>query len=325
MNNFNIDTIWLNITSKCSNNCTFCYNKTKQKDMTITKIKNYVRLIHEINPKTVILIGGEPTNHKNFNAILDLFNKSGIKPTIVSNGIRFSNKKFTKLVLSKLKHITISIHGPKKVHNKLTQNKKSYDLTIKGIKNIFLIDKSKISTNTSISKINIEHIPLLVSTLYDLGLRSIGFNMCTDFVKNDICFTPKEFYTKTSKLFIKIITKFKDLKFREITAIPKCLIINKKLSKFYSSGCHIVSGSGLVIDVDGYIIPCTHWSNFKITKLDSKISFSDFKKIWKKLKLFRDKIATYPVKKCISCKDKYICCGGCPILWRDLNPKTEIA
>ncbi len=319
-----INTIWLNITSKCNNKCDFCYNNIKQKNMGFSKIKAYVNLIKKIGPKEVILIGGEPTLHPDFIKILDLFNKINIKPNIVSNGITFANNQFTKLVLPRVKRITISIHGPPKIHNTLTKNKCAYDLAIKGIKNIIAIDKLKLSTNTSISKKNINKIIILVSTLYKLGLRNIGFNMCTSFIENKDCFGPKEFYKKTEKLFLKIKKEFKDLNFRNITAIPKCVIQNKMIANYYSSGCHIVSGSGLTIDVNGYIIPCTHWVKYKLVKLDPNISLINFYNLWKKLKLFRNKIATYPIKECVSCKDKYICCGGCPILWRCYNPKTEI-
>lgn len=322
----NITTAWLTITERCNNNCIFCYNHSQNLEMKYSDIKRYLTLFSKLNVHSVVLIGGEPTIHRDFLKVLKYAHKLNIAPAIVSNGIAFSSKEFCKDVIPLVKGVTISLHGLKCTHNKLTNNSYAFDKAVKGIKNILQIDKNKIRTNTTISTNNIAELKPLTEFIMNLTKqKQITFNQCTSFCKNDsYCINPQSFIAQTSKIFNQIHEKHPLAKFKIITPQPVCLVKQKELIGTYGGNCHIFSASGLVIDAKENIIPCTHWADFPLAKLDPNITINEFNKLWKKLNVFRKEIRHYPSRKCVSCKLFKQCVGGCPIIWRQYNPKDFI-
>jgi radical SAM protein with 4Fe4S-binding SPASM domain len=320
---FIINTVWLVITSKCNNSCSFCYYKKRSEEMSLETIKKYVELLNKIKPKKIILIGGEPTLHPNFVDIVELFYKNNFNISVVSNGFGFSNLDVVKNIIYKVKNISLSIEGTKNVHNSIVKNNSAYDSIVKSIKNIQLFNKIP-STNTVLNKENINNIESIISDLYDLGLRKFTFNICTSFEKYDnISYSPKDLIKDFEPILRRLIKKYNDSTFHILTSLAKC-VISKDLQKHFNHKCHIFSESGLVIDSNNEILLCTHWVDYPLAKLNPDISYNDFKELWQKLSKYRLEVAKRPIKECSICSEKINCYGGCPIFWKVNNPKDHL-
>lgn len=64
----------LRITNKCDMQCSHCFIKTTTKDdkhMDINTLNNVCSYIEEVNPKVLLISGGEPTQHPYFIQVLD--------------------------------------------------------------------------------------------------------------------------------------------------------------------------------------------------------------------------------------------------------------
>jgi radical SAM protein with 4Fe4S-binding SPASM domain len=317
-----INTVWLTITSKCNNNCVFCYYKTRNQEISLTDIKDYIKLFKKIKPKKIILIGGEPTIHPDFEKIINLFFKNNIKVNIVSNGFGFKDENLVKKISSKINNIALSIEGTKRIHNKIVNNKNAHTNIIKSIKNIKKY-KKKVLINTVINKNNIKNISRNISYLHKLDIRSFSFNICTSFKKSNVNYSPKELITEFEPILRKLIKKYPDSSFKILTSIPKC-VVPKDLQTNFTYGCHIFSNSGLIIDSNNEILLCTHWVDYPLAKISPKITFKNFKIMWQKIQKYRTKISKRPIKECSKCILKKGCYGGCPIFWKLFNPKTEL-
>jgi MoaA/NifB/PqqE/SkfB family radical SAM enzyme len=180
-----ITTVWLVINSDCNNYCKFCYYVNRDSSfMSFENIKRYKKLIDKINPSKLVLIGGEPTIHKDFLNILKLFSKRKYKLSIVSNGTTLVDSNFCRIVLDSVDNITLSVQGDQNIHNKVVNNEHAFQNITKSIKNILFIKKEMLNTNTVVTTDSIKHIKKIIRKLYLLGIRKFGFNICTSFDKS---------------------------------------------------------------------------------------------------------------------------------------------
>jgi len=94
---------FIEITTRCNMKCPVCYVDAEQKgeDMPLEDIYRIIETITEEDPNThLILIGGEPTIHKDFFKILERINQKGLmkRTFIATNAITLANEDFCKRV-----------------------------------------------------------------------------------------------------------------------------------------------------------------------------------------------------------------------------------
>lgn len=316
----NIRIVWLTITARCNNKCNFCYYKTNNQEMDYNKVKKYLNLIDKIHPSKLVIIGGEPTLHKDFNKILNLLKSKKYNKVLVSNGFGFQNKAISDKIIKTFDNIALSVEGTQELHNKITNNKNAHKSLFIAIK---MANKKKLNTNMVITKENISNIYDNIKEQYLFGVKRFGFNMGTSLARDKTMFTPKEFIHIFSKKLRILLKDFKEAKFSVVTPLPMC-IVPKDLRKHFHYGCHMFSSSGLIIDVGGNILPCTHYVDYPIANISSGVSFDSFQKAWKKTEKNRKQLSYYPLEKCNCCKYKNVCFGGCPVIWKVYSSKEII-
>ena len=80
------------VTKICNQRCSMCNVwKTKSEDMSLAEIEDKAQQLSRAGVSYVFLQGGEPTLRKDLLDIIDLFLKYGIKPTVISNGMRLTD------------------------------------------------------------------------------------------------------------------------------------------------------------------------------------------------------------------------------------------
>jgi len=101
--------------------------------------------------------------------------------------------------------------------------------------------------------------------------------------------------------------------------------------KAISHGCHILFGNNFVLDPNGDVLPCVHFSNYPIVNVyeGGKVIGSErFRELWEDPKgtnkKFRNILRRYPSKKCHEgdCWDP--CTGGCSVFWLKYDAEKEI-
>jgi radical SAM protein with 4Fe4S-binding SPASM domain len=176
----------------------------------------------------------------------------------------------------------------------------------------------------------------IVSLLEERNLSYKLFNICGPCVSNleDSTYTIP--LSEGAKLFEKVYKSAKSKNVRLVTPVPICSfnqeIYNKmKETKSISHGCHILFGTNFVLDANGDILPCVHFSNYPIFNVyeDGKIMNSKkFRELWdnpeETNQKFRKILRRYPSTKCKegNCWDP--CTGGCSVFWLKYDPEKEI-
>lgn len=98
--------ITIALTSKCTQNCEFCYVKNRAPgELNYSKLINFLKVVR---PKSVDLAGGEPTIYPYINELIDWCYDEGIKVGLITNGSRLDNVRISNL--NKLSFLRISIN-----------------------------------------------------------------------------------------------------------------------------------------------------------------------------------------------------------------------
>jgi MoaA/NifB/PqqE/SkfB family radical SAM enzyme len=85
--------VTLRITSRCNNNCKYCFAPKNAKEMNLSKLKKLFRLFYNSGVKAVLLTGGEPLLRDDFDEILKELNRYHLKIFLDTNGDFFFKYK----------------------------------------------------------------------------------------------------------------------------------------------------------------------------------------------------------------------------------------
>lgn len=337
-------TIWLSITYDCNNRCKWCYagsnyNAYKGNALPIERQTPILDFLKSLDTKYMILIGGEPTVYPSVVDLVEKISKNGIHPNIVTNGRKFADRGFARAMKNAgLNFAAFSIEGySPEVHDAGTCVKGSFDETLKGLENA-IESGIKVSTNTTIARDNMDTLDKVVDILEKYNLHEVTFNICGICIRKDSntknSLSPKE----GVKAFEDMYKYAKNINYRHklklVTPVPICnfsqdVLESLKKEKAISGRCQMVPGRNFVIDYDGSILPCTHFSGFPMFNLfnDNKIMskeefIAEYNRADGMGNILRKKVRHYASSKCNNCPE--FCCGGCPLYWLKYNPDKEI-
>ena len=340
MTEFN--TVWFPLQYECNNSCIWCYapseiTSSKEKRFDDRKEDEFIDLVHGLNTKKIILIGGEPSIYPDLERVIRKISDKGIRASMVTNGRRLSDYSFVQRIGdSGLTSLTVSIEGSNsQIHDSITNVKGSFYQTLNGIDNSIKYGFPT-CTETTICKENEKDLENIVGLLGGKDLSRRLFNICGPCVSNleDSTYTIP--LSEGAKMFERVYQSAKNKNVRLITPVPICnfnqeLYQEMKQNKAISHGCHILFGTNFVLDANGDILPCVHFSNYPIFNVyqSGEIILPErFRQLWENSEetnqKFRKLLRKYPSQKCSEgdCWDP--CTGGCSVFWLKYNPEKEI-
>lgn len=160
------------IPSTCSENCGHCFfveNNLpflKANSDTLTELRELAKIFDPQQTNLTIY----PREITTAMELLPIFIQLQ-KDTVLTNGALLSEKKISQLLNAGITKLSISLHGNREQHTKLTQTvPEFYDLTLQGI-NRAIRAGMDVSTCTSISKINIDSLDYLFDLANQIGIK----------------------------------------------------------------------------------------------------------------------------------------------------------
>ena len=340
MTTFN--TVWFPLQYECNNKCSWCYapqeiTSSKEKRFDDKKEKEFTNLISDLDVKKTILIGGEPSTYPNLERIIKRISDKGILVSMVTNGRKLSDYSFVqRLGDAGLNSLTVSIEGSNpRIHDGTTKVNGSFYETLQGIDNSIKYGFPT-GTETTMSRDNRCDLENIANLLEDRDLSYRLFNICGPCVSNleDSSYVIP--LSEGAKMFEGVYKSAIKKNVRLVTPVPVCdfnqdLYEQMRENKAISHGCHILFGNNFVLDPNGDVLPCVHFSNYPILNVyeDEKVMSSErFRELWESPqetnKKFRDLLRRYPSNKCKenNCWDP--CTGGCSVFWLKYDAKKEI-
>jgi len=311
------------IISGCDHNCIFCYNPWREQnypfpsnDLSVKEIKKIVDDVSKkVRLNSVTISGGEPFIHPNIVEIISMFLIFDCKIEITTNG-SIINKSVLNSLLKNDILCTISFHScNKKLFERISQTKDSFDKVVQNIKTLLANDIS-ILINITLNKINLETLQQTLFFLHNIGIKRINLTRVTPRSKKKIFL---ELDTNDIAKLLNILESFEKetgIFVRLNSAVPYCIsesdkIIDKDLFKKYTTSRCISLIKSFSISPSGFVKPCA----------DSTVNLGDLKKekiedVIERISQNYNDIVRTPLK-CLNCTNfPSICSGGCRIFYR---------
>lgn len=209
---------------KCNNDCIHCVvaDKRDKGCLSLNEMKDIVKTV----PKDSMLqiTGGEPTLFKEeLPELLEFAYNRGIHPTIQTNGTGFSDIEFLKKCAPFLSNVHIAIHScVPEIHDKIVNSTGMWEKTMQGFKNLLSIDNLSVTTQTVLSKLNIDS---LYDTYSMIQTLAPGIQMSMTYPHlNGNAWKNKDIvafrFSDKKDMIYKCLKKFENVLFTE--SIPLC-------------------------------------------------------------------------------------------------------
>jgi len=302
-------------TRRCNLHCEHCgaSKESYNKELSTDEIKKVIDDISKIKRCFFGATGGEPFLRNDLLEVLSYAKSKGLGTGFASNGFLISKEKAEEIKKTKVDSIQISLDGLEETHNKIRNNPKSFFRSIEAIKNLQEIKVPILSVATTLTPNNFDELEKIHNLLARLGIK------------------------KWRIVIIMPIGRAEDSKILQLN--PDQL---KKLFSFVKNNNHkkmyIYIGENLpflgefeesvrdepalcpvgitacCIGVNGNVRGCPEQPD-TLDFIEGNIKEDSILNIWQKgFKKYRLNEAVCTNKKCINCKDKNSCYGGCWVM-----------
>ena len=336
-----ITTGWITVNSNCNSRCKWCYlgelvaQPSRYADLQM--VKRAIDFYKELGIVSLVLMGGEPTLYPGLQDVVRHASLRNIPElTVVTNGRRLYDQDYASaLAKAGLDIFSITIHSTKKDLHDLISGRKAAHHAFAGVKNAVKTGK-KCFINLVVSKDNIgdveESIPVFLN---DWGVANVTVSCANPSVIGDkVDGTESLHPDRFAELVVRLAHFPKEVKI--LLELPLCIIPEPILIKLLKEqrlgfGCHVGLGSGIILDIDGDILPCNSFPGHKMIKLfdGDRVLYSpeEFLKVWSldpEFREFRREVNVYRSDKCVECGIWQICNSGCPIVYGHYEPDEII-
>ena len=302
----------LALTFKCQNDCIHCYagGPHETPELSTVQWKSVIDKLSEIGIFILTFTGGEPTLREDLPELLLYAQNKGMVTGLISNGRKLKDKAYVNLLeKSGLDFVQVTLESQKsEIHDKMTNAKGSWRETIEGIKNA-VQSQIYVSTNTTLSKNNVDDFLSTIDFIKSLGVDAFGCNSLI--YSGKATGASQEFALSTEDLKtllpgIRNKAQMIGLKFLWYTPTQYCNFDPVSL------GLGVKSCTAAMINAcigpNGDVYPCQ--SYFESL---GNILAEPWEKIWNHPLAERIRRREYVEDKCKNCNELQVCGGGCPL------------
>ena len=281
------------ITDKCLMRCKMCNLWKSGKNDTLS-LDLFKKTIKDLSRSCcyVTFSGGEPLLVEDIIERIVYSKKYIPHIHLVSNGYLLDEEMAKKLAATGIDEISISIDGPREIHDKIRGVERAFEKAIEAVNNLKkYAPKTNIVVNTSIAPWNIDSLPEFIDFIESLEVKQQFQPICNIFESGEFnnYTQPIIEYQKIEKLIIKIISKkhivnskyfiFKMIDYfgnqkqfsplrEEICNLPSFYVEVKPNGMFYS--CGIVFNKGKAFSLSDGLKKTMRGGEFKQNQLELK-------------------------------------------------------
>jgi radical SAM protein with 4Fe4S-binding SPASM domain len=313
------------LTYRCQNRCSFCYASAPDRgplvpEMSTEQVRHIIDIIvDDARVPTVSFTGGEPTLRTDLPDLVAYAKSRRLRTNLITNGIRCGERSYTqRLAEAGLDSAQVSLEAADPViHDRIVGRPGAWQRTVQGIHNLKAVD-IHVHTNTTINRLNQEHLLPLIDYLAELGQPYLSMNMVIR--TGDAVGSMEIGYHEIADLILPLKERANQhgMRFVWYSPVPFCLF-NPVAHGLGSQSCSAADGL-LSIAPDGSVLPCSSFEQGVGNLLQEP-----FDRIWNRraAKYWRRKEFLPP--GCRDCDLAELCCGACPLYWDERGDFAEIA
>lgn len=299
----------LALTYRCNNHCLHCYveRDSAVKELSKEEWKQVIDKLWEIGIPHICFTGGEATSVEFLPELIDYAENVGLVTGILTNGRRFSDENYTKLLAEKgLDHLQITLESHNEaIHNKMVCDE-GWAETAAGIKNALKYNIYTI-TNTTLTPLNSPTIEGTITFLKSLGINTFACNGLIYSGKapeSGLGIEEKDLDGILER--VQRTAKKLDMHFIWYTPTHYCLF-NPIDAEIGIKRC-TAAQYNMCIEPNGDVLPCQ--SYFESL---GNILRDGWDSIWNNPLSVEIRERKNLPSKCLNCDNFSLCGGGCPI------------
>jgi len=297
--------VWLEITQACNMKCIHCYegneHKVNKNSLSLDEWKNVIDQINQLNVNRVVIIGGEPSIHKDIAKIAEYTATKGINTTIFTNGSEIT-EDLKAIIMRNHIEVKLSLYGHNSnIHDSITQVPGSFDVLVNTIR-FFVEHGVKVSIAIVLMQENEEYYNDITDFVKSLNVNRYKFD-----VIREVFFGNQNLHVPRKKEIVNFAKR----------SSPKFNISKTKFDKAnFKNTCW---AGKLVISEDGNVLPCVFERNISCGNIRKKT----IKEILKSSELSRCWNMTFEkINQCNECEFRFAC-NDCRPLAMSINGCIE--
>jgi radical SAM protein with 4Fe4S-binding SPASM domain len=301
------------ITTACNLNCTHCFaNKSTDKILSFSQIKDIIEKLPSYNIKDLILYGGEPFLRREIFDIIAFAKSSGIENIgITTNGLMLKEKSIVQQIkkhLDVIVQLVIGVNGATAETHNFIRGEGQFEHLMK-ILTTRSVRKLPLGIDACIGKWNLHEI----NEFFDMSLGFHGrfFNF--------VPFVPlgvgKNLLNQVlSPIEIQQMLELLHEKQLEGEFVDTCIMPYAKLISSDLTGCCNLLSEFITISVTGDLVPCVYLTDYNLGSFLDQ----DLDELYRnpKAKYFLDPDAFKSELRghCKECSQFEVCGGGCKMV-----------
>lgn len=170
----------LNVHENCNCRCFMCdiWKRPPGAELDSEIFTRHHDSIQALGVRQVVLTGGEPLLHSNFDALCSFLKSCGVRVTLLSTGLLIA--KHAESIAAGVDEVIISIDGPEAVHDQIRRVKRGFDLIRLGVSELRRHRPNMpIQARSTVQRANFAFLRETVTAAMRIGFDSISF-LATD-------------------------------------------------------------------------------------------------------------------------------------------------
>jgi Fe-coproporphyrin III synthase len=166
----------LNVHEHCNCRCVMCdiWQRKDARELDLADFARHREALFQLGVRNVVLTGGEPLLHRNFEMLCDFLKECNIRVTLLTTGLLIS--KHAAAVARGVDEVIVSLDGPEDVHDQVRRVKGAHRLISDGIRAVRQINTGMpVHGRCTVQKANHRLLRKTVAAAKALSLDSISF------------------------------------------------------------------------------------------------------------------------------------------------------
>ena len=163
------------ITKRCNLACLHCIlgNPTDFNELNTEQSTRAIRKLGELGCRSLKITGGEPLIRKDLTELFKVATNLGMSVELITNGTLLDTDFFANIAQN-IQHLTFSIDGPPKIHDKV-RGEGSYSVATTSIKKALAFE-IPISASITLNALNVRFLSETLTRLIELGIEHFHIN-----------------------------------------------------------------------------------------------------------------------------------------------------
>ncbi len=163
--------------SGCNCRCVMCdvwKGNAARSELSVETIQSWRTAFEQLGVQRVMLTGGEPLMHGQFERLIGLLHELGIRVTLLSSGLLL--KKYARPIVASCAEVVVSLDGTRESHDAVRRVPGAFEKLADGVEALHELDPSfPVTGRCTMQRINYRDWLAVVDAAREIGLQAISF------------------------------------------------------------------------------------------------------------------------------------------------------